>query len=305
MNVTCPECRSMFRVDPSKVPTAGVRARCSICGGIITIGAGTSIDEEFDESAATPARATVTVAERETDGAAEPRKSSETPGSTTSITSSEPTAPVADTAGLDVDLDAEPEAFTQERSPDERLETGREANMWAEEKTSSAPHEQWRESPSESVPVSVDAGISAQSQSSEERAVEPSRAQEAAASSTTSASKPERVAENAEVTAGPATPAAKPAAAPVMGGGLPPTPSSSGSRPMFSRPPLTPPASSMAIPRSAGPVMPPLPAMPPARPPFAGRPLSGTGPLAAPRPSNTAGPLAVPPELPRPHGPGA
>lgn len=54
MNVTCPECRSMFRVDPSKVPSAGVRARCSVCGGVITIGAGTSIDEEFDGEQATP-----------------------------------------------------------------------------------------------------------------------------------------------------------------------------------------------------------------------------------------------------------
>ena len=47
VNVSCPECRSVFRVDPSKVPAAGVRARCSVCGGIITVGAGGSIDEEF------------------------------------------------------------------------------------------------------------------------------------------------------------------------------------------------------------------------------------------------------------------
>ncbi len=53
MNVSCPECRSVFRVDPSKVPATGVRARCSVCGGIITVGAGGSIDEEF--GAAQPA----------------------------------------------------------------------------------------------------------------------------------------------------------------------------------------------------------------------------------------------------------
>src|SRR5262249_2550967 len=47
VNVSCPECRSMFRVDPAKVPAAGVRARCSGCGGVITIGAGSSIEEEF------------------------------------------------------------------------------------------------------------------------------------------------------------------------------------------------------------------------------------------------------------------
>ena len=40
VNVSCPECQSVFRVDPSKVPAAGVRARCSVCGGVITVGAG-------------------------------------------------------------------------------------------------------------------------------------------------------------------------------------------------------------------------------------------------------------------------
>ena len=53
MNVSCPECRSIFRVDPSKVPAAGIRARCSVCGGIITVGAGGSIDEEFGVGQAT------------------------------------------------------------------------------------------------------------------------------------------------------------------------------------------------------------------------------------------------------------
>ena len=37
MNVACPECRSMFRVDPAKIPAGGVRARCSVCGGVITV----------------------------------------------------------------------------------------------------------------------------------------------------------------------------------------------------------------------------------------------------------------------------
>ena len=40
MNVTCPECHSIFRVDPAKVPATGVRARCSVCGGIISITGG-------------------------------------------------------------------------------------------------------------------------------------------------------------------------------------------------------------------------------------------------------------------------
>ncbi len=52
MNVACPECASVFRVDPAKVPQAGVRARCSICGGIITIGRTGAIDEDFAAPAA-------------------------------------------------------------------------------------------------------------------------------------------------------------------------------------------------------------------------------------------------------------
>lgn len=41
MTVSCPECRSVFRVDPAKVPATGVRARCSVCGGVIAIASGT------------------------------------------------------------------------------------------------------------------------------------------------------------------------------------------------------------------------------------------------------------------------
>jgi len=35
LNVSCEECQSVFRVDPSKVPPAGIRARCSVCGAVI------------------------------------------------------------------------------------------------------------------------------------------------------------------------------------------------------------------------------------------------------------------------------
>ncbi|MEX0912843.1 MAG: zinc-ribbon domain-containing protein [Gemmatimonadota bacterium] len=33
MNVSCPECHTVYRVDPSKVPEEGVRARCVRCPG--------------------------------------------------------------------------------------------------------------------------------------------------------------------------------------------------------------------------------------------------------------------------------
>ena len=51
MNVSCPDCRSIFRVDPAKVPPAGVRARCSVCSGVITIPAPTG---QTTPSAAAP-----------------------------------------------------------------------------------------------------------------------------------------------------------------------------------------------------------------------------------------------------------
>jgi len=41
VTVSCPDCKSVFRVDPAKVPATGVRARCSVCGGVIAIGGGT------------------------------------------------------------------------------------------------------------------------------------------------------------------------------------------------------------------------------------------------------------------------
>ena len=37
MNVTCPDCSSVFRVDPAKVPESGIRARCGVCGGVIPV----------------------------------------------------------------------------------------------------------------------------------------------------------------------------------------------------------------------------------------------------------------------------
>ena len=33
MNVSCPECRSVFRLDPAKITSVSMRARCSVCGG--------------------------------------------------------------------------------------------------------------------------------------------------------------------------------------------------------------------------------------------------------------------------------
>ena len=37
MNVGCPSCETVYRVDPSKVPESGVRARCTMCSEIIEV----------------------------------------------------------------------------------------------------------------------------------------------------------------------------------------------------------------------------------------------------------------------------
>ena len=37
MNVSCPECQSVYRVDPAKIPPGGVQARCSVCGGVFPV----------------------------------------------------------------------------------------------------------------------------------------------------------------------------------------------------------------------------------------------------------------------------
>ncbi len=52
MNVSCPQCSTVYRVDPAKVPAGGVRARCSTCSGIIQVGM------LAHSSHATPARPT-------------------------------------------------------------------------------------------------------------------------------------------------------------------------------------------------------------------------------------------------------
>ncbi len=57
MNVSCPECRSVFRVDPAKVPDGGIRARCSVCGGIIRIAA-SAPNADFADVPPSIARAT-------------------------------------------------------------------------------------------------------------------------------------------------------------------------------------------------------------------------------------------------------
>jgi predicted Zn finger-like uncharacterized protein len=38
MNVRCPSCSTVYRVDPAKVPEQGVRARCAVCASVFAVG---------------------------------------------------------------------------------------------------------------------------------------------------------------------------------------------------------------------------------------------------------------------------
>lgn len=57
MDVTCPECRSVFRVDPAKVPPAGVRARCAVCGAVIPVHSGEVSQPQVESERFAPALA--------------------------------------------------------------------------------------------------------------------------------------------------------------------------------------------------------------------------------------------------------
>lgn len=62
MNVTCPNCATLYRVDPAKVPEAGVRARCAVCSAVFPVsreqqrGAGTPVEATVSAAAGAPAR---------------------------------------------------------------------------------------------------------------------------------------------------------------------------------------------------------------------------------------------------------
>lgn len=39
MNIRCPQCDKVYRVDPQRVPAGGVRTRCEACGTVFFLGA--------------------------------------------------------------------------------------------------------------------------------------------------------------------------------------------------------------------------------------------------------------------------
>jgi predicted Zn finger-like uncharacterized protein len=59
MNVQCTHCNTVFRVDPAKVPAAGLRARCSVCRGVFEVAspAGAAVPEPVGAAVAAAAPA--------------------------------------------------------------------------------------------------------------------------------------------------------------------------------------------------------------------------------------------------------
>src|SRR5947208_1623518 len=54
MNVTCPSCETVYRVDPSKVPTGGVRARCAVCSNVFPVNAASAAAQRAPVAEAGP-----------------------------------------------------------------------------------------------------------------------------------------------------------------------------------------------------------------------------------------------------------
>jgi len=52
MNVSCPECRTTYRVDPEKIASGGVMARCANCPGVFHVTRQTDQEDSPEQSTA-------------------------------------------------------------------------------------------------------------------------------------------------------------------------------------------------------------------------------------------------------------
>ncbi len=69
MNVGCPSCNTVYRIDPAKVPEAGVRARCTVCSRVIPV--------SRNDEAASSAPTAVTAGTQPVPEPRDPRRSQE------------------------------------------------------------------------------------------------------------------------------------------------------------------------------------------------------------------------------------
>ncbi len=56
MNVACPECATVFRVDPARILGGKVRARCNVCGGVIPVSEHVQWGNDFPDARLDPPR---------------------------------------------------------------------------------------------------------------------------------------------------------------------------------------------------------------------------------------------------------
>lgn len=97
MNVRCPQCETVYRVDPERVPAGGARARCARCGAVMQV----TRDGAQAPRATTPqpASASVSPAAPPTTGApASPGASAALAGSTSPAAPTSPAPPVSSTS---------------------------------------------------------------------------------------------------------------------------------------------------------------------------------------------------------------
>jgi predicted Zn finger-like uncharacterized protein len=92
MNVTCPHCGTIYRVDPRKVPSGGVRARCASCHDVFEVASPAGMEEP--QPPATNAGETAPAPVTAPSNAVNPPESANAPEAETE---SEP-APVAESA---------------------------------------------------------------------------------------------------------------------------------------------------------------------------------------------------------------
>jgi predicted Zn finger-like uncharacterized protein len=79
MNVTCPHCGTIYRVDPRKVPSGGVRARCASCHDVFEVASPAGVEE--------PQRPATDAVETAPSNALDPPESAHPPEA---VTASEP-----------------------------------------------------------------------------------------------------------------------------------------------------------------------------------------------------------------------
>lgn len=115
MNVACPECRSVFRVDPAKVPAGGVRARCSVCGAVMRVDAPTTFGEDTwgGTAAPTPRYAAVAGSGMRTPTPEQPAAAAWMPAASTPRSATPPSAtPPSATPGIATPRSATPVSAT-------------------------------------------------------------------------------------------------------------------------------------------------------------------------------------------------